>query len=457
MKRLIEKGLMFGNLIRVDSPAWVSRYNRGLKKLTGRETALAEFHVDLAGFSPEVGDELGDLDYLSPENGDRQFILLTTEQKSAPLLNATNSEMRDVLRQFILANENQLFSLTARDAVIGQVDDSVWQVSTPADLLNIRSLQVTADTTGNHVAESDRLTGLIERFRTEPEGWYDDVLIAQMVEQAKKTGDVMRNPVHLARTDFPVPDFWTSDFGGIYLFRSSREKAMIFSDATRKTDLPGVLSLTLDDRNAVAGWLARNALAEPIASSRGPQVAAILQQRIDFVLVDAATRLGIDTGDGTRAELRRAAGRMGRDLPPEIEGLSAILRYVEQGGDWPVIDSGNPAYFYAIRATQGPMRNLVNRLLAELAPHDLRQLFILHKPLFYKLYQGWDEAKRSYVADLLAREYAIDKQGMRDALFGPEPDMAEPATPAAGPWGPAPRRVRLKETPIIHSPWGPAR
>lgn len=457
MKRLIEKGLMFGNLIRVDSPAWVARYNRGLKKLTGRETALTEFHVDLAGFSPEVGDELGDLDYLSPENGDRQFILLTTEQKSAPLLNATNSEMRDVLRQFILSNENQLFSLTARDAVIGQVDDSVWQVATPADLLNIRSLQVTADTTGNHVAESDRLTGLIDRFRTEPDGWHDDVLIARMIEQAQKTGDVVRNPVHLARTDFPVPDYWVSDFGGVYLFRSPTQKAMIFSDPAQRVDLPGILTLALDDRNAVAGWLARNALAEPVASARGARVAAVLQQRIDFVLVDAATRLGIDTGDGTRAELRRAAGRMGDELPSEIEGLSAILRYVQQGGDWPVIDSGNPAYFYAIRAAQGPVRDLVNRLLSELAPHDLRQLFILHKPLFYKLYQQWDEAKRGYVADLLAREYAIDKQGTRDALFGPEPDMAEPDEPASGPWGPAKPRVRLRESTTVHSPWGPAR
>ena len=37
MKRLIEKGLMFGNMIRVDSPAWVARYNRALKLITGKE------------------------------------------------------------------------------------------------------------------------------------------------------------------------------------------------------------------------------------------------------------------------------------------------------------------------------------------------------------------------------------------------------------------------------------
>ena len=35
MKRLIQRGLMFGNLIEVSSPALVERYNRALKHLTG--------------------------------------------------------------------------------------------------------------------------------------------------------------------------------------------------------------------------------------------------------------------------------------------------------------------------------------------------------------------------------------------------------------------------------------
>ena len=59
MKRLIEKGLMFGNLIEVSSPQLVERYNRALKALTGKETALSDFHIDISGFSPEIGDEFG--------------------------------------------------------------------------------------------------------------------------------------------------------------------------------------------------------------------------------------------------------------------------------------------------------------------------------------------------------------------------------------------------------------
>ena len=87
MKRLISKGLMFGNLVPVTSSALVERYNRALKHLTGKTTQLTDFHVDISGYSPEIGHELGDEHYLNPNGCNRQFILLTTEQKTAPLLN----------------------------------------------------------------------------------------------------------------------------------------------------------------------------------------------------------------------------------------------------------------------------------------------------------------------------------------------------------------------------------
>ena len=470
MNPLVERGLMFANLIRVDSPAWVGLYNRALEKLTGKTTALAEFHIDLTGLSPEVGDELGDLDYLAPRGGSRQFILLTTEQKTAPMLAADLSVYPAILRRFIAENESQLFSLTARDAVVGEIDDDVWQLAQPADLLDIRKIRITADTTGSHVAEADKLTAMIDRFRSQPDAWWDDVLIAEMIEQARKSGDVTRNPVRLSHTGFDVPDFRTPLFGGVYVIRSAPEPAVIFADPSRQMPLGGMQVMTLPDRNAIAAWLARNGLAEQVTALGGAATAAVLRQKIDFVLVDAATGAGIEPGDGSRAALRRAAARLDpAALPPELPGLGAILRYVETGGDWPVIDSANPTYFYALRATTGPWQGTVNQLIAELAPHDVRTLFLVNKPVFHRLFQGWDAAKQAYVADQLAREYQIDRQGTRAALFGPEPGMAEPdqagpgtaaagpragAAVPAGPWGSA----RGDRGPASRGgPWGAAR
>jgi hypothetical protein len=448
MKRLIAHGLMFGNLIEVSSPALVERYNRALRHLTGKVTKLDDFHIDLSGYSPEIGDELDDDLYLNPNGANRQFILLSTAQKDAPLLNIKFSTSRGILTQFIEKNEAQLFALTARDAVAGELQNSVYAVDTPARLFDIRQVTVEADTIGGHVADAGKLATMIDRFRQEPDGWRDDVLVAEMIGLAKKTGDVTRVPISLPVMTFSQANYWTSHFGGVYIFRDVKYPAAISTldwKSLGDVPVPQVMDLTL--RNQIADWLDRNNLAEPIVQARGMDAAAVLRQKMDFILLDAADRLGLELGDARRTELRKIAYKLGTALPEEFLGLAALLRWVEAGGPWPKITSEHPAYFYTLRGKAGKDRDLVNMLLSELAPMDVRQMYIVHKELFYAQYAGWSDRKKTYVADFLAREYQVDREGARTALFGPEPGMDEAQRPemAAGP-----KPVR---GPVV-GPWG---
>ena len=446
MKRLIAAGLMFGNLTLVSSPALVERYNRAMKHLTGKQTKLTEFHIDISGYSPEIGDELTDDHYLNPNGCNRQFILLTTAQKTAPLLNIKFSTSRGIIRQFIEANESQLFALTARDAVAGELQNSVYDVATPAKLFDIRRVTVEADTIGGHVADAGKLAGLIDRFRAEPNGWRDDGLIAEMIGLAKKTGDVTRMPIDLPAMAFEQGNFWTSLFGGIYIFRTLRLPGVISTQPRASLGrVPIATVLDLTQRNHIAEFLEVNQLVEPIVQARGMDGAAVLRQKMDFILVDAADALNLDLGQATRTDLRKIAYKLGSGLPEEFQGLAALLRWVEGGGDWPRITSEHPAYFYTLRAKAHADRDLVNMLLAELSPLDVRQMYIVHKELFYARYVTWSDRKRSYVADFLEREYKVDKDGAREALFGPEPGMDEAGRPEpkprpdlgalVGPWG----------------------
>jgi len=450
MKRLIQKGLMFGNLIEVTSPALIARYNRALRQLTGKTTQLPDFHIDISGYSPEIGEELGDHLYLNPNGVNRQFILLTTEQKTAPLLGAKFSQSRPLLRRFIEENTAQLFALTAQDAVAGELDNSVFELTSPARLFDIRRITVQADTTKSHVANAEKLAALIERFRVEEDAWWDDVLIADMIGLAKQTGDVARNPLRLTETSTETGNFWTGHFGGIYLFRDvDHPAAILVGPKAALGEVPIDTLLDLSNRDGIARFLNDNELVEPIVKARNMDAAAVLRQKMDFILVDAAAMLGYDLGGVSRHELRKLAQRLGGALPEVHQGLAALLRWVEGGGDWPRISSEHPAYFYTLRATPGPERDLVNQLLAELSPLDVRQLFICHKQLFYSLYTGWPDDKKQFVADFLEREYQVDKAGARAALFGAEPGMEDPKpAPVAedrialvGPWG-AVRRTR---------------
>ncbi len=458
MKRLIEKGLMFGNLIPVESPALVDRYNRALKHLTGKQTALTDFHVDISGFSPEIGDELGDDLYLNHNGVNRQFILLTTEQKTAPLLNMKFSTSRGILRQFITGNEAQLFALTARDAVGGELVNSVYAVETPDKLFDIRKITIEADTTDGTVATAAKLTGLINRFKTEPDAWWDDVLIAEMIGLAQITGDLTRNPVALKAMTFQQDNFWTSLFDGLYLFRGLEHPALIASgDKARLGKLPIPKVFDFRDRSAIAQFLQINDLVEPIVDARGVDAAAILHQKMDFIVAEVASVMGEKLEGATRRDLRTLGRRFATLLPPEWQGLAALARWAEEDGPWPKITSDHPAYFYTLRAKARPDADLVNMLLSELSPLDIRQLFICHKEAFYRAYQGWSEPKQAYVADFLAREYMVDKAGTRAALFGAEEPMREPQ--AATPWGkPTPVSTTLDDRIIDQvGPWGAVR
>jgi hypothetical protein len=435
---------MFGNLFHVNSPALVERYNRALEHLTGKRTNLTDFHIDLSGFSPEVGDELEDMLYLNHNGVNRQFILLSTEQKTCPLLNVKFSTSRAILRQFIEDNEAQLFALTATDAVAGELLNSVFDISDPRRLFDIARITVEADTTGGTIKHAEKLHELIDRFKSEEDGWFDDVLIADMISLAQKSGDIARNPVRLKTREYTQPDYWTAHFGGVYLFQSVDHPALITSgDQTDFKGMPIKYVFGMEDRNQIAKFLDYNDLVEPIVKARGIDAAAILRQKMDFIVIDAAADLGIDLTGLTRTDLRRLARQNSDRLPQEYHGLRALLRWAEEGGKWPRISSNDPAYFYSLRAADTEHHDLVNMLLSELSPLDVRQLFICHKELFYRLYATWPDTKRAFVADFLEREYQVDKAGARAALFGREPEMkgeapvepVESVVRRVGPWG----------------------
>ncbi len=435
MNRLISSGLMFGNLFHVASPPLVERYNRALVHLTGKQTALPDFYIDISGYSPEIGFELGDPLYLNHDGVNRQFILLSTSQKYAPLLEAKFSTCRGILRQFISQNEAALFALTARDAVAGELVNSVFNLSDPARLLDIRRITIEADTTGGAIRQAAKLDAKVDRFLNEEDAWFDDVLIAEMIELAGETGDIVRNPVHLKGMSFEQGNFWTAHYGGAYLFQDVKHPAILASGDKAPFDAVDVEHVfDMTQRSHIARFLDLNGLVEPIVKARGVDASAVLRQKMDFILVDALADADVVLKGRSRGEMRRLARDHIGQLPQEFHALAALLNWAEGGGAWPSITSNNPVYFYTLRASDHKDAELVNMLLAELTIRDFRQLFICHKPLFYEKFADFSDAKKDYVVEFLRNEYQTDKAGARTALFGHEPSMEEEVR-RVGPWG----------------------
>jgi len=429
--RLVERGLMYGNLIEVSAPGMVARYNRAMKHLTGKETALTEFHIDISGFSPEIGHEIGDDLYLNPKGCNQQFILLTPSQKTAPLLSTEFSTSRKILKDYIQSHEAELFALTAREAVTGELMDSVYKIDGPADLLAINNIHIEADTVSRRVKGAKTLDGHIQRFLSEEDAWWDDVLIADMVELARQTGNIYRNPVDLGQKTYTQGCYHTTHYGGVYIFRDMEnepQNILITQPALNGfAEIGGANVCDLSDRQKIANFLNDNNLIEPIVTSRGARNGVtIIKQKIDFILIATLGELGEDLSALSRQDIRYLTRKCIDKLPEEYHGLVDVVRWFDGDGPRPKFGPEHPAYFYKFRSAQHEHRDLVNMLIAELSPLDFRQLFICHKPAFYAAYKKFTAKKKDYVVRFMEEEYLADKAGTRDFLYGPWPPRYAP-------------------------------
>ncbi|WP_299564657.1 DUF6638 family protein [uncultured Sulfitobacter sp.] len=203
-----------------------------------------------------------------------------------------------------------------------------------------------------------------------------------MIAQAHKTGDVLRNPVRLKEMSF-------------------------------------------DQRNEIAQFLRLNGLVGTVLEARGIRPAAILRQKIDFITMDAVAKEGTKLDGLTHADLRRPADI----LPPEFHKLGALVNWAEIGGTFPAIDSSDPVYFHILRAADTPDAELVNMLLAKLAPKDIRQVFNWHKDLSTRPTRAGLRQRRLIWWIFSQRSILWEKTGVRDGFLGHEPPLEVPPLP----------------------------
>ncbi len=161
--------------------------------------------------------------------------------------------------------------------------------------------------------------------------------------------------------------------------------------------------LDLSDRNRIAKFPWTQRAGRTDRQARGIDAAAILRQKMDFILVDALADQGVTLTGGQRGDMRRLARETRQHAAARIPRAGRAGELGRERGPLAAHHlADHPAYFYTLRAARHTRtRDLVNMMLAELAPKDIRQLFICHKQMFYQLYASWSDAKKAYVVDYL--------------------------------------------------------
>jgi len=424
MQLLVDNKLIYGQLMEVAEPHLVARYNQALTGFGLDNVKLERFRIDMAGFSPEVAKELGDNQYLDPNGVNRRFVILSPDQLGLPVINTAFSNTEDLLYQFMEKNARAIFALTIKDVIFGEIEDSVFEVRDIDDLLSIEQVEFRVSTAANLLGKTAELQVLIEKLIKEPDAWRDDAMLRTMVEYAKTTGDIRDNALLPKEVVFRQNTFWTSHFGGVYVFVEEGQTTVICDPSAkgfRKSRPWQVSYIDRSNHEQVFRFLAETGR---IDAPRGSWIekSHLLQERALMLVVWLAVN------NDERVDLSRVNGQWANGWASRNTGIveregslpliNAVHRQVANWSNLDMRDVPPQKRFLVSRANpEHPDYYLVNRLISEYLPFDYMTRFVFNKPAFYRDYEGWPENYREYVVKQIRDNYLADKKALRRRLY----------------------------------------
>src|SRR3989338_1220052 len=185
MQKLIEAGLYGHELVAIDDPKIVGRYNTCLESAGIKPTALLSLHIDGAGWSPEVASEKGDTLYLMNGTHNQVAIVVTPNQRARPVYSPINSFDRALMDDFFSKFSDEIADLTTETGICLDLEKDFSRLESPSDLFLIDAITVRPFTAQKTIVAAQTQQTLVKKFMEEDTSWRDEELLNQLIDSAK--------------------------------------------------------------------------------------------------------------------------------------------------------------------------------------------------------------------------------------------------------------------------------
>ncbi|MDI6027214.1 hypothetical protein QBK99_13535 [Corticibacterium sp. UT-5YL-CI-8] len=425
MNLLRDSELIYGRLLTIDEPHLIERYNKALKAFGLAPTDLQAFEIDRSGFSPQIAEELDDPLYLDPGAINRRFIILTPAQGDLPVVHTAFSNTSQLLYEFMSRNQRAINALTIKDVIYGEIEDSVSRVEDIEDLLSINQVEFRVLSAEDVLGKAAELGKLVDKLKLEPHAWRDDAMLERMVELAKVCGDIRENALVPDQVIFRHNAYWTSHFGGLYVFVDP-DMTTVISDPSapgfRRSRPWQVSYLSIFDAEKVFAFLASTGRIELPRASWIEQ-SGYLEHRAEMAVRDLIRKQEPNRDLGTVDKVWMQTWIHGHAAEINRDGtfpfLNGAKREIAQLGQLKLEEVKPENRFLVVRAKPDHSDAwLTNRLISDFVPADFVSRYVFNKDGFYKDYEQLTPPWRSHVVETLKSTYLKDKLAFRARLYG---------------------------------------
>ena len=408
MQKLKAANLYRSDLIPI-SGKLVERYNKCLVKLGFSKTKLKSFSIDGMGWSPEIAEEKDELHYLNNGDANPHGIIISPLQKGKPVYVPFHTFDRDIMKFVFKVHGNKINDITRDCAICLDFDQNIDAFYEPLDVLKYNTISISFHLINDLDKVKEQQLELVETFNRN-NNFIDETLHQQLLESAKKYGDLRNRDLDLHELQFTTDSFYTRAFGGVYILRDFITPIIVFEDEKwHKEAIKDVSYEVL------------------IYHIHQPE---LMNKLRDHVIIEYNLETVVETKRYHRIKKFEMSQHLKKPKHPikdilndpllyksylnklDIETRKKVMsveRYLEKletSNQYKIPDIVDAKLFEALHQPHSSLeakhQDLIWMLLVNIAPKDVLYLYWYDKEAFYNSFNTWDDSLKDWAIETIS-------------------------------------------------------
>jgi Family of unknown function (DUF6638) len=405
MNKLKQANLYRSELIPI-SGKLVERYNKCLKTLGFTETKLTSFYIDGIGWSPEVAEEMENMHYLNHGDANPNGIIISPLQKGKPVYLPFHSFDKEMMQHVFRTHGQKINDITRDSAICIDFDQNIDVFYEPLDVLKYDSINIKFRLIDNlEQVQKDQLK-LVDKFKTD-NNFIDEGIHQQLLDSAKTYGDLRERDLSLHPLHFSTDSFYTRAFGGVYLLRDFIKPIIVFEDLEAYKE---AIKDTIHD--VLIYHIAQPELVEKLKDHiiiecdlehivKTPNYERIKKYVLAQFLKDTAHPIKDILNDSVL--FKSYLNKIDIKERKQVMSVELYLEKLERSNAYKIEDIVDQSFYFALHQPHSSLssnhRDLIHKLLINIAPKDVLFLYWYDKEQFYKNYETWDDSFKDWVIE----------------------------------------------------------
>ncbi|MCA0152950.1 DUF6638 family protein [Winogradskyella vincentii] len=408
MKKLKEANLYRSELIPV-SGKLVERYNKCLKTLGFTETKLKSFSIDGVGWSPEVAEEKKDIQYLNHGDANPHGIIISPLQKGKPVYLPFHSFDREMMQHVFRTHGDKINDITRDSAICIDFDQDIDVFYEPLDVLKYDDVSITFRLIDNLEVKQKEQLALVDKFK-HGNNFIDEEIHQELLDSAKAYGDLRERDLLLHPLHFSTGSFFTRAFDGVYLLRDFIKPIVVFESKeiykeAIKDTLHDVLIYHISQPQLIDKLkdhiIIDCNLDEMVKTSNYDRI-----KKFEFYQLLDKTEHPIKDILNDKVLFKSYLNKIDIKDRKKVMSVELYLEKLERSNAFKIEDVVDQSLYFALHQPHSSLsaehRDLIHKLLINIAPKDILFLYWYDKEQFYKSYETWDDSFRDWVIEQIS-------------------------------------------------------